>query len=165
MKVPRHYISALEVLLPVVMLRSLCAVVLCVGVCAGAGAGGASRAYLPPPPTCDPSPKREFTNNLYDFSSQLYKRAAADNNYHFVVSQYSVWRGLSALVEGAGGEETRRELRGVLKLPEGSCSRDSYYRLAAGLESNGNDAAFMRTRVLVQRDDLPPLDDDWVEVT
>ncbi|GBP40722.1 Serine protease inhibitor 77Ba [Eumeta japonica] len=108
---------------------------------------------------CSKDYKDEFRRNLYVFSTNLYKRVAGVKENHFVLSQYSVWRELSAFAENTEGE-AQKELLEVLHLPEESCVREKYYNAAKNLERNGEDVTLARKRVFASTRNQ---DSSWID--
>ncbi|XP_063834210.1 ovalbumin-related protein X-like [Ostrinia nubilalis] len=80
-----------------------------------------------------------FRRSVYEFSVDLVRRIAEDNEGHFIASTLSPWTLLSAVSLGAA-DDTLSQIQQVLKHHRHKCFNNKYLELAKQIASSSNGA-------------------------
>ncbi|KAI5630893.1 serpin (serine protease inhibitor) domain-containing protein [Phthorimaea operculella] len=89
-----------------------------------------------------------FRRSVYEFSIDLVKRIAEENENHFVSSALSPWTLISVLSLGADGE-TYDEIQQVLRLHHHQCFNKKFFEVIQQLSDVKDDTVLRRSSMIV----------------
>lgn len=94
-----------------------------------------------------------FRRSVYEFSVDLLRRIAEDNEGHFVASTLSPWTLISAVSLGAT-EDTLAQIKQVLKHHPHKCFNNKYLEIAKQIASSSEGATLERSSNLFMDDTM-----------